>query len=367
MTTAQQLSRFDPKSLTQAISWLLERAGASADIAGEMASALVDAEMLGHSSHGVRLCATYVERLLSGLIDGRARPSRNSVTGPVICIESNRAFGQIVGAFAVAQGVQAAKAFGIAATQVIGSGHMGRNGRWPELAAEAGVASLHFINFPRGASSVTPYGGAEARLTNNPIALGAPHPDGDDVIVDFATGEFSVNGIMLAAENGQLMPSKAIVAADGSLTDDPLAFLGSSSRAMLAFGGYKGFALAVFAEIFAGALSGGGVHDREGGPDAPNNMFSVYCDVAALTSAKQYAEQIRSLIRWIESGRPRDAAAPVTVPGARGRSLRRKLLKDGIPLQAGSIAALARAAATLNALPIARQRWPLLFSEASAA
>lgn len=367
MDVTQQPSRSDPKSLAEAISWLLEQAGAAADIAGEVASALVDAEMLGHSSHGVRLCAIYVERLRSGLIDGRARPSRDLAIGPVIRIQSNRAFGQIVGAFAVAQGVAAAKSFGIAATQIVGSGHMGRNGRWPELAAAGGVASLHFINFPTGASSVTPYGGAEARLTNNPIAMGAPHPDGGHVIADFALGEFSVNGIMLAAENGQRMPSKGIVAADGSLTDDPRAFLESSSRAMLGFGGYKGFALGVFAEIFAGALSGGGVHDREGGSDALNNMFSIYCDVASLTSAEQYGEQIRSLIRWIESGRPRDPAAPVVAPGGRGRSLRRKILEDGITLQAGGVAALVRAAATLNALPIASQRWPLLFRQASVA
>ena len=68
--------------------------------------------------------------------------------------------------------------------------------------------------------------------------------------------EVAVNTIKVAAARGERLPSRCVFDSNGELTDDPAAFLQSPSRAMLGFGGFKGYALGVFAEIFAGAISG---------------------------------------------------------------------------------------------------------------
>ena len=309
-----------------------------------------------------RQCAAYAERLRNGLVDGTARPTCRKQAGAVIHIDGNRTFGKIAGAWAVGQGVNAAKTLGIAVTAVTGCSHLGWNGKWPSLAAASGVASLHFINAPAAPSAVTPHDGAKARLTNNPIALGAPHPEGAHVIADFAIGAFSINAMLLAVENGKKMASASIVTPNGTLTDDPAAFIGADERAMLGFGGYKGFAIGLFSEILAGALTGGGVHDREGSPDSPNNMLSIYLDVASLTDTAHYADSIRSLVAWIESTPALKSGATVTVPGGRSRALREAAQSNDIPLPPSLLATINEAARNSGDFNAFANRWPTLFT-----
>lgn len=324
---SEAVPRVKPDRLAAAASLLLEKAGAAPDIAREVAENLVDAEACGHASHGLRLVTLYVERLLEGEISGQAHPRIHSADGPILRIDGQGAFGQIVGAFAARHGIDHARRHGIAAVTISGSGHFGRNGKWPELAADQGVASLHFINAPGAPSSVVPHGGRSARLTSNPIAFGAPRPNGAHVIADFATGDFSVNAIKLAQERGERLPRASILRADGTLSDDPADFLTSSARAMLPFGGFKGFSLAVFVEILAGALTGGKCHRGDGSPGSANNMFSIYLDVARIARPDTYEQEVDAFLAWL--GSAGDAAS---VPGIRSRTARETARRSGIPL-----------------------------------
>lgn len=320
-----EVLRARPDRLVEAARLLLITAGADDDIALEVAENLVDAEASGHASHGLRLVALYVERLRSDKMSGKARPRIHSVDGPIIRIEGEGAFGQVVGAFAARHGIAQARQHGLAAVMVSHSGHFGRNGRWPELAAAHGLASLHFINAPGAPSSVIPPGGRQARLTSNPIALGAPRRGGAPVIIDFATGDFSVNAVKLAHERGERLPRASILAADGTLTDDPAVFLGS--RAMLPFGGFKGFGLAVFVEILAGALTGGGCHTGDGKAGPANNMLSLYLDAARLAGAEAYEREVEAFLDWLGSA---EGGMPAAIPGTRSRMAREEARRSGI-------------------------------------
>lgn len=305
----------------EAVRLLLAKAGAASDIARDVAENLADAEACGHGSHGLRLTARYVDLLLADGSVGQARPQILSQDGPILRIAGNNAFGQVAGAFATRHGVAVAKQHGIAAVAVTGSGHFGRNGRWPELAAEAGLASLHFINAPGAPSSVAPPQGRPARLTANPAAFGLPRRRGDPVLVDFASGDFSVNAIKQAQERGEKLPRASILKEDGALSDDPADFLRSASRAMLPFGGFKGFGLAVVIELLAGALTGGGTHKGHAPGDATNNMLSIYLDAARFTAEAVYEREMAAFLDRLE-----------TVPGNRSRQRRDESRRDGLVL-----------------------------------
>lgn len=324
---------------------ILERAGADPEIAAEVAASLVEADLRGHASHGVRLIGLYVERLRSGAVSGTARPRLTFDSGPLIAIDGGLAFGQVVGAFAARRGVEAAKTHGVAAVAVSGSGHFGRNGEWAEIAAARGIASLHFINAPNSPSTIAPPGIREARLTSNPIAMGAPHPDGD-IILDFAVAEIAVNAIKLAAERGERLPIPCVFDDRGELTDDPAAFLHSPSRAMPAFGGFKGYGLGVFAEIFAGAIAGGTVN--AGRPEGPpvNNMLSFYLDPAAFRPFDAYAEAMRQLAAWL--GRPDAGGNEAPVPGDRSRARREKGIGEGVEVDDRTVDAIQAVARSLQ-------------------
>jgi LDH2 family malate/lactate/ureidoglycolate dehydrogenase len=339
--------RVEPRRLAQAVALILTRAGAEPDIAAEVTESLVESDCAGHASHGVRLVELYVERLRAGDVSGTARPLVSSDTGPLIAIDGNLAFGQIVGAFAVRRGIEAAKRHGVAAVAVSRSGHFGRNGKWPEMAAAEGIASVHFINSPNTPSAIVPHGGRDARLTSNPVALGAPHPDGDHLILDFSVAEVAVNAIKLAAVRGERLPGRCVFDANGELTDDPAAFLESPARAILAFGGFKGYALGVFTEIFAGAIAGGLCHTGESAGKPVNNMLSIYLDPAALRPAADYARNLRLLIEWLR--RPDAAGERATLPGDRSRATKRRSEQDGLDLDESTLGIIAKAAALVGA------------------
>lgn len=330
-------ARLSEARAAEAVGLLLAKAGAAPDIARDVAENLADAEASGHGSHGLRLVARYVERLLADRSVGQARPQILSQDGPILRIAGNNAFGQVAGAFATRHGIAVAKEHGIAAVAVTGSSHFGRNGKWPELATEAGLASLHFINAPGAPSSVVPPQGRLARLTANPAAFGLPRRQGDPVIVDFASGDFSVNAIKQAHERGEKLPRASILKEDGTLSDDPADFLLSGQRAMLPFGGFKGFGLAVVIELLAGALTGGGTHKGHAPDDATNNMFSIYLDAARFTTEDIYERETAAFLNRLD-----------VVPGARSRQRREESRRSGLMLHPAVERILRETAARLS-------------------
>src|SRR5690606_223531 len=105
-----------------------------------------------------------------------ARPAIVEDRGAILRIDGRRGFGAVAGGFAAREGAARARRHGICAVALTGAGHLGRNGLWPEIAAAAGVVSLHIVNAPGAPSSIVPPGTAMPRLTSNPVAFGAPRP-----------------------------------------------------------------------------------------------------------------------------------------------------------------------------------------------
>src|SRR5439155_1692428 len=93
-------------------------------------------------------------------------------------------------------GTKKAAKTGIALVGLRNCGHLGRVGDWAELAAEAGQASLHFLN-TSGAQRVAPFGGSDRRLSTNPITIGVPVAGGGPIVVDM-TASMAAQGAVAA-------------------------------------------------------------------------------------------------------------------------------------------------------------------------
>lgn len=356
------VDRIHVDRLTDIVATILERAGAERSIATEVADNLVEADIVGRHSHGARLTASYVDRLKRGVIDGRARPEIVSATGSLIRIDGRQAFGQIVGQLAAATGARAAKEHGVAVVAVTNSGQFGRNGKWAEIAAGEGIASLHFVNGPGSPPAVVPFGAREGRLGTNPIAIGAPRGDGTPFVVDFSVGEVAGNIVKLAYERGERLPRPSIMRADGALSDDPADFMAAGMKGIVAFGGYKGTALALFADIFAGALTGGGCQTGDIGPPKPrtNNMLSIFLNPEAFVDKAYFGAEVDALLAWVRSAAPASDDVPVTVPGDRTAAARMRQEADGIVFDDSLRSLLAGLADTVDPSGQLRVRWPEL-------
>ena len=121
-------------------------AGCGAHEAERVAHYLVEANLVGHDSHGVIRVPSYVQWLRSGKV--RAGQTLEVVfeNEALAVVDGQFGFGQSIGAQAVRLGVEKCGRHGVSVIALRNSGHLGRIGDWPLMAAEQGKLSLHFVN-----------------------------------------------------------------------------------------------------------------------------------------------------------------------------------------------------------------------------
>jgi uncharacterized oxidoreductase len=304
---------------------------------------LVEANLVGHDSHGVIRVPSYIEWLRAGKVIANQSLKVVFENDALAVVDGQFGFGQVMGEEATRLAIAKAGRHGIAAVALNNSGHLGRIGDWAHMAARAGKVSLHIVNTSGGGILVAPFGGNERRLSANPIAAGVPVQGGEPIVVDISTCTIAEGKIKVAFNQGAAVPEGAIVDGQGRPTTDPKAFYASPPGAILPLGGHKGYCLSVLAEILAGALGGGGC-SHFGVDRVSNNMFSVMIDPAFLRSSQDFSAEIERFIAHVKSSRTAAPDGEILMPGEPEARTRARRLHDGIDLDAmtwGQIVAVA--------------------------
>ena len=146
--------------------------------------------------------------------------------------------------------IKKAREHGFAVVGVNNSWVSGRGAHYVELMANEGLIGLHTVSSTR---HVAPPGGAEASFGTNPLACAFP-TEGEAFVIDMGTSAFMSTDLLFRQRRGELLPEGVAIDATGQPTRDPAAAL---KGAILPFGGYKGFALALMMQGF-GVLAGSG-------------------------------------------------------------------------------------------------------------
>ena len=79
---------------------LLEAAGLEPGAAATVAETLIDTSLRGVDSHGVARLPVYVERLRTGVLNARPRPSVASRDGAIAVVDGDQGPGQVAAVFA---------------------------------------------------------------------------------------------------------------------------------------------------------------------------------------------------------------------------------------------------------------------------
>jgi uncharacterized oxidoreductase len=329
------------------------RATGSGDVEADLVGGhLVDANLAGHDSHGVIRVSKYVDWHARGLVlaNRHAIVVRESACHALL--DGQFGYGQVIGREAMELAIAKARQSGVCAMAIRNAGHLGRIGAWAEQVAAAGLASVHFVNTSGFGILVAPHGGSDRRLSANPIAAGAPGPDGAALILDMSTSAIAEGKIQVALNRGQTLPEHCTIDAEGRPNRDPATFYGPPVGALLPIGGHKGYDLSMFCEILAGALTGGGSTHPENATAGRlvNNMLSVVFDPAAFCGAEAFAADVARLAAWVKASPPVVPDGEVLLPGEIERRTRAARLKDGIPLDS---ATRRQIAGNANALGVA--------------
>jgi LDH2 family malate/lactate/ureidoglycolate dehydrogenase len=249
----------DPAEARQLARSALTRAGASSSHAVCIANHVVDAELAGHPSHGLRLIPGYCE--LAGTDGSKldAEPHVVNARGALSVVDAGGGIGYPALEVAVDAAATSALRGGVGACSVIRCGHAGRAGAWAERAVEKGVVAIVLLGGAEPPFVMAAGPGSVASLHTNPIAIGIP-ADGPPLILDIATSLVAEGKVAIAASRGTPLPDGAILSQDGAITTDPADFY--RGGALLPFAGHKGFGLAAMVEALAVSLTGAAAEDR---------------------------------------------------------------------------------------------------------
>ena len=334
-----------PAPLEALCAALFRATGSEPAEAGIVAAHLVEANLVGHDSHGVIRAPKYVDWVQAGEV----LPNRHATTviaaGGLLLLDGGFGYGQVIGREAMDMAAERARRHGACVLGLRNAGHLGRIGAWAEQLALAGLVSVHFVNTSGYGILVAPHGGTERRLSANPIAAGAPGPHGP-IVLDIATSATAEGKIQVARNRGETLPEGLVLDGHGEPTTDPVAFYGPPPGAILTFGGHKGYGLSVICELLAGSLTGGGASnpDNKTAWRLVNNMLTIAVDPASLGAAEAFGLDVARLEEWVKSS----AGTDIQLPGEIEARTRARRSAEGIPLDATTRAQLREAAARLK-------------------
>jgi len=331
------------KEVLHAVTAAIFRAtGAPDDLAAQVADVLIDNHLAGHDSHGILRIPEYVKNVRAGEIVPAARPRVLEESATSALVSGNWAFGQVTGVFAADLAAEKAKRERIAVLSVVQAGHTGRLAAFTERAARRGVAmfmAIGTVNKP----TTAPYGGSAAVLGTNPISFSIPNPAGDPVTLDFATSSIAAGKIKAAKAKHERLPPDAILDAHGQPSTDPQAFFDGGF--LLPFGGHKGYALAVIAELLSGPLAGA---DAYPGVTSRSGIFIFAVDAAVFRPSADYEKALAETLGRIKAVPPGPGFEEVLLPGEPEARARAQRERDGIPIPDDTWRAVCEAGAELG-------------------
>jgi hydroxycarboxylate dehydrogenase B len=332
-------------ALTAFAARIIAGAGSAAAEAEEVAKHLVEANLKGHDSHGVGMIPTYVKNVKAGHLRPNQHAKIVSEFGTIAVFDGAMGYGQVTARETTEWGIAKAKSAGLAAFALRNTHHVARVGTYGELAAEAGLISIHFVNVVLPPGRVAPFGGIAGRFGTDPVCITFPGTSSaPPVVLDFATSRAAAGKLRVALNQGKQMPQGYLIDAEGKDVTDPAVFY-RHNGAMLPFGEHKGSGLALACELLAGVLTGGGAM----GADIPNvgvknGMFSIFVDPALFGDVGAMQREAADLVAWVKSSPPRPGVEEVLVAGEPERKAKVKRLKDGIPVDANTWKELVAAA-----------------------
>src|SRR5512135_46363 len=335
------MSRYSPASLIAYGRQLLGRAGMRDDIAADVASILVDGDLMGHTTHGLALLPGYLNELAQGTMARAGEPGVTRARAAVQAWDGHRLPGPWLTLRALDAAMSMASQCGSGTVVIRRSHHIAALAAYARRAAERGMMAIIQCSDP-SAHSVAPFGAVTPVFTPDPLAAGIP-TSGDPILLD-VSASCTTNGMSARLyEAGELLPHPWVQDAQGNPTRDPAVLFNEPRGTLLPLGGldagHKGYALALLVEALTAGLAGHGRADPPEGWGA--TVFVQAFDPAAFGGLDAFTRQTDWLVRACHAATPRPGGPPVRLPGERALALYRKQSSEGIELHPTIVPALA--------------------------
>lgn len=333
--------RYAADTLTGYAEALFAAAGLEPDKAALVAPLMVEADLMGHTTHGLQLVPPYLAALADGSMTAAGQPDVIADRGPVVTWDGRRLSGVWLTASAIDLAVDRAAQYGTCTVAVRRAHHIACLAAFLERATSRGMMVTLTCSDP-SVASVAPFGGTRAVYTPNPIAVGIP-TSGDPILIDISAS-ITTNGLTgrLHGE-GRTLDHDWLIDADGTPSRDPAVLFTDPPGTILPVGGldhgHKGYGMALTVEALTQALTGHGRADPPEGWGA--GVWVQVQDPTAFSGTEAFTRQTDRLAELCRTNPPRPGVEKVRLPGDGALSRKRKALAEGVTLYPGIVDALA--------------------------
>jgi LDH2 family malate/lactate/ureidoglycolate dehydrogenase len=324
--------RYDADGLRAFAKSLLEKLDLSSERAAVVADILVEGDLMGHTTHGLQLLASYLRELDQGGMAATGEPKVLQDRGEAVTWDGRYLPGPWLVTSAMDLALERIASHPVMTVVIRRSHHIACLQAYLKRATDRGMVMLLMSSDP-SCGSVAPFGGCTPVYTPNPIAAGFPS-DGDPILIDISAST-TTNGLTQRLyEVGQHLPHEWLVDNQGRGSRDPAVLFTEPPGAILPLGGldsgHKGFALGLLVEALTASLGGFGRSDR------PNNwgaaVFMQIIDPAAFGGLANFRRETGWLAAACRNATGISGGSGVRMPGQRGLNLRRAYLKSGVEL-----------------------------------
>jgi LDH2 family malate/lactate/ureidoglycolate dehydrogenase len=226
------------------------------------ADVLVAADARGISSHGVARLGRYVSGLADGQMAAAAEPTVLRESPTSILIDARGSMGAPAAHRAMRSVLEKARASGMAFGCVRDSNHYGIAAYYAMMALPHDMIGLSMTNT---AALGVPTDARQVMFGTNPIAFAAPAASERPFVLDMSTTVVTRGKIEVYDREGKTLPDGWAVDKEGRTAHDPRALLDDMFHrrgggivplggATAAYGGHKGYGLAVMVDILTGVL-----------------------------------------------------------------------------------------------------------------
>ena len=319
---------------------LLRASGLDGDKSRTVAELLVAADLMGHTTHGLALCASYLEEIGQGTMATSGEPGILADRGAAITWDARRLPGVWITAKAVDLATERASRLGICGIAIRNSHHIACLAVYLERATAKGQMVVIACSDPSDAS-VAPFGGTRAVFTPDPLAAGIP-TSGDPILVDMSTSITTNAMTGRLRKEGRRFPGRWAQTSGGEPTDDPNALFADPPGTLLPTGGidhgHKGYGLALLVEALTQGLSGFGRSAKPTGWGA--SIFVQAMDPALYGGDSEFYRESDFLAQACRSTPPAPGHDRVRLPGEGALARKRDGLSHGVALHPGIIEGL---------------------------
>jgi LDH2 family malate/lactate/ureidoglycolate dehydrogenase len=321
-----------------------EGCGVPSDQARDAAVAIVDADLHGTSTHGLKNLRMYI----TNLREGRTNPTPNirEVGGGKAArvLDADNSLGHVAGWAGMRRAIELAREYGIGNCFVRSSNHYGHSAFWSRMALKHNMIGFAFTT---AGPTMAAWGGKVPIVGNNPPSWSVPTMVVDEanplpygayepMFLDMALSVVAGNKLDIYRRRGDDVPNQWALDSEGKPTQSALATREGGSLTPIAE--YKGSGLSILLAAINNFLAGAPFDDMRRDPGGrfvngtTTHWFTAY-DIGQFRDPEEFASDVRGIRDRVRATPPKEGVKQVFAPGDLENDRAKRWLNEGVPLE----------------------------------